>query len=1027
MPLTSQQQAVKRKVIDYGKRNGYSHADIQLAVNVAYIESSLGANLDNSKSTASGVYQYLIGTWNHRHKDLDRNSEDDQITAFYRDMENFTNRFNGLSKDIKGDLTRNEYVYLKHHDGPNQDDFKKSPGRIIYNRRLEGLIGIPDEKILDVPPFSPAESSSGGAGGPGSNTGAPGGMGEGGADAGENGTTAPRRDPLALDLDGDGIETRSADGRVVFDHNNDGVKTGTGWLRPDDGWLVLDRNSNGTIDNGGELFGVDTVKSDGTKATDGFDALSDLDSNNDNVFDSKDTRFADVRVWRDLNQDGISQSNELSTLAANNILSIGLSKTRARTDLGNGNVQTATGTFTRSNGTTTASNTTTANSTTTTGVTASLDLQVNPFYRQFTRRITLTAQAKALPTLRGSGRVRDLNEAISLSTDLGNHVKTYTEQTTRQAQLDRLDDLIKKWADTSAMKSLKAQAEALSESGVKLTYNLGGLKAGTTAYDNFLRKLGVVERFMGFTYGGANGQARLTPLDATSDHLTVSLATTQIASITLAYERFKTDIYESLLSRTRLKSYYELLFKDKSGTSKFSSLETALKKAIKDNAQQGMIDLIEFISAVGHVRLNSLGWNAVDFLIDRLNATSGLSVFNKELSGWTVQIAASSEHNLNGTSRPDLLVGTSTADTLRSEGGNDLLVGKGGNDTLYGGSGNDTLHGGSGNDTLNGGGGADTYLFGRGSGSDTINNYDRDGVGVQADTILLGAGIGTGNVTLRRSHNDLILTINGTQDRLRVRDYFKGSDTSRYSVVENIKFADGTVWDVSAVKPKVQVATSGDDYLYGYDTADTLNGEGGHDRIYGYGEADTLNGGVGDDRLYGGGGSDVLNGGVGVDVLYGQSGNDTLSGGAGNDTLNGGNGNDTLNGGGSDDWLEGGNGNDTLVGSNGNDTLSGGGGDDFLEGGNGADTYLFGRGSGWDTIYNYDYDAVGVQTDTIQIGSGISTEDVTLRRDYDDLILTINGTQDELNVRRYFRRWHIKLCSGAPQVCRWDGLELGDD
>ena len=125
----------------------------------------------------------------------------------------------------------------------------------------------------------------------------------------------PRRDPLALDLDGDGIETRGADGQVVFDHNNDGVKTGTGWLRPDDGWLVLDRNSNGTIDNGGELFGVDTVKSDGTKATDGFDALSDLDSNDDGVFDAKDTRFADVRVWRDLNQDGVSQSNELSTRA----------------------------------------------------------------------------------------------------------------------------------------------------------------------------------------------------------------------------------------------------------------------------------------------------------------------------------------------------------------------------------------------------------------------------------------------------------------------------------------------------------------------------------------------------------------------------------------------------------------------------------------------------------------------------------------------------------------------------------------
>ena len=211
--------------------------------------------------------------------------------------------------------------------------------------------------------------------------------------------TPPRIDPLALDLDGDGIETRGADGRVVFDHNGDGVQTGTGWLRPDDGWLVLDRNSNGTIDNGGELFGVDTVKADGTKATDGFDALSDLDSNDDGVFDAKDTRFADVRIWRDLNQDGISQSNERSTLAANNIRSINLNKTSATTNLGNGNTQTATATFTRTDDTT--------------GTAANLGLVSNTFYRKFTNRVTLTDTAKKLPEVSGSGRVRNLREAMS--------------------------------------------------------------------------------------------------------------------------------------------------------------------------------------------------------------------------------------------------------------------------------------------------------------------------------------------------------------------------------------------------------------------------------------------------------------------------------------------------------------------------------------------------------------------------------------------------------------------------------------
>ena len=711
-------------------------------------------------------------------------------------------------------------------------------------------------------------------------------MGADAAAAGASSMAPAQRALLALDLDGDGIETRGADGRVLFDHDGDGIKNGTGWVRSDDGLLVLDRNSNGTIDNGGELFGVDTTKSDGKKATDGFDALSDLDSNDDGVFDAKDTRFAEVRIWRDLNQDGVSQSksqvvgmdlparpalmpgpDELSTLSANNIRSIRLGKTSARTDLGNGNVQTATGVFTHDF--------------ITDKTMAGLDLQVNPFYRKFTRRIPLTAQAKALPTLRGSGRVRDLNEAISLSADLGKHVKTYTEQTTRQAQLDRLDDFIRKWADTSKMQSLKAQAEALSKNGVKLSYNLSGLKAGTTAYDNFLRKLGIVERFMGFTYGGANGQARLAPLDATSGHLTVSLAATQIASITLAYERFKTDIYESLSLVTRFKPFVNTFENSilRPGTvynrhddHDYSELTALLSQNISLKGIEGIIDLIEFINAYGYRRFQKpkFGWNAINFLIGELDSAPDLGAYSQELSAWTVRLAASDEHNLSGTPRPDLLAGTNSADTLQGHNGNDLLVGKGGDDTLYGGDGDDTLNGGVGNDTLwgengndrliaragedtlyggdgddrlNGGDGddnlsggngsdnlyggdgndrlyggagndylaggnaADIYVFGKGSGQDIINDdafhfyLDDETVSANADTILLGRGIGPDDVTFhRRHHYDLLLRVNDADDSLLVRNYLK-EQTPPYLI--NLEFADSTVWDTATVKSKV--------------------------------------------------------------------------------------------------------------------------------------------------------------------------------------------------------------------------------
>jgi len=128
--------------------------------------------------------------------------------------------------------------------------------------------------------------------------------------------TPPRQDPLVLDLDGDGIETLgiTSTTQVLFDYDGDGVKTGTGWIKGDDGFLVLDRNGNGTIDNGGELFGDQTLVN-GVKATDGFAALSAQDSNNNGQFDAGDTNFTNIRVWQDTNSDGISQAGELHTLS----------------------------------------------------------------------------------------------------------------------------------------------------------------------------------------------------------------------------------------------------------------------------------------------------------------------------------------------------------------------------------------------------------------------------------------------------------------------------------------------------------------------------------------------------------------------------------------------------------------------------------------------------------------------------------------------------------------------------------------
>jgi hypothetical protein len=453
------------------------------------------------------------------------------------------------------------------------------------------------------------------------------------------------RDPLAFDLDEDGIETIGIrEGRpILFDHDADGIKTGTGWLKPDDAWLVLDRNGNGSIDTGRELFGVDTLKSNNKLATDGFDALTDMDTNNDRKIDQADRVFSQLRLWRDINQDGISQSGELSSLHANGITSIGLSSITSSINLGNGNIQTAAGVFSRTNGTTGTTGLPT-------GTAVNLDLVINSFYRQFTDQIAITDQARKLPALLGSGQVRDLPEAISRSPELGRLVESYLRVTTRQGQLELLDGLLEKWADTSNMKSLKAQAEALAGTGVNLSYSLAGLAPGTADHQAFVRKLGIVERFMGFTYGGPTGAARFTPLLAGSGVTSVSLARPQVESILTAYDMFKNDLYEALLFHSRLQGYVNKIsigFSNEKAFVDTMALENTFRSAIAARPREGIIDLIEFIVKGGPAWLSELNWNAHDFLLAELNKTPELGVFSSDLIDSSVRFAAPAEISLS--------------------------------------------------------------------------------------------------------------------------------------------------------------------------------------------------------------------------------------------------------------------------------------------------------------------------------------------------------------------------------------------
>lgn len=719
--------------------------------------------------------------------------------------------------------------------------------------------------------------------------------------------------PVVFDLDGDGVEI-TVDGSVSFDVDNDGFLERGNWAAADDGFLVIDLNSDGSrgtgdgqIDQARELvFSLWGDEGD----TDLQSLRRAFDDNDDGVLNAQDQVWTELKIWQDIDQDGVVDDGELRLLDQWGISEIDLAYLDGSDYSDTNN-------------------------------------DVDVFGNTLHGLASFTMNGEAV--YGGVGDVSLLYQDQGwrrVETELGYSVEFESGETLHYSVLDGSGsadiDLLATILDGA---SGDARDNKLSASGHSRAVLISGGDGEDTVWggdnNDMLSGDSGADDIRGY---GGNDILFVDSDDLTNGHVDGgdgidTLVVTGSHGVNLKLVDHNAEGVSGSDGDDNISgagSFYDLSISGAAGSDTLAGGggNDALQGDEGSDSLLGGNGDDQLSGGSGHDTLN--GQNADDYI----NGDSGAD-------------------SLIGGNGDDFLLGGVGRDTLYGGNDDDHLLGGSWSDVLDGGYGDDTLRGGTGNDTLYTWRGDDLLEGGKGNDVFHVTQSDEYGDASVNGWVILQGGEGNDTVYVDAPSNRYSFKhVSGNQWQIKWHDPSQDViSVIDLQDIEKLEFSDGVVKTMSTDTS----IDSSDDYVRWHDNVWRGDGStyiGADGWYYTHGAGGIVTGGptmygwTGNDTLAGDGGANSLDGSQGSDSLVGNGGNDTLRGSSGSDQLSGGDGNDDLIGGSGTDFLYGGNGNDTIAGKQGSDFLSGDAGNDSLLGNAGSDTLVGQDGS--DTLLGHD-------------------------------------------------------------------------